>query len=194
MRAGIEDKRKVYALAVLTAVTLFLTFWVFHGASAPPSSPTAHIPAHSAMPARHANTPARGQEDSNLQLKLHIGDLAHIEQIVYSSTGRNIFSLESEPPKVETPLAPVRPDPATTPQLQHPDLPKVPVIDVKYLGYTQSSDKIYNAILYLGNDSLTAKTGEIVFHRYKVGVIRPTSVQVTDLSMNNTYTLILTDK
>jgi hypothetical protein len=34
-----------------------------------------------------------------------------------------------------------------------------------------------------------AKTGDIMFHRFRVGLIQPTSVQVTDLTRNLTQNI-----
>jgi hypothetical protein len=75
-----------------------------------------------------------------------------------------------------------------------PERPRPPAIDLQYLGYVQGNDKIYNALVIRGDDSFLARSGEIIFHYYKVGSIQPAGVQVTDLRFNNTETIALTEK
>src|SRR5581483_10032540 len=100
--------------------------------------------------------------------------------------GRDIFSVEAAPVPIEPALAPPRPVALPDPL---PERPKPPAIDLKYLGYTQTSDKVISAVLARGDDSLVARSGEIIFHRFKVGPIQPTNVQITDLSANNTQNI-----
>ena len=191
IRTITDNKRQAYLLFALCVVIMALGSWEIkdHFAS---KTNAAALPPPSRVAAAQRGASSLGSVSNNsVEPALRIGELARAEQKTFLATGRNIFSVE--PVVIEAPIAPARPAPlAEVPPAPEP--PKPPAIDVKYLGYTQTLDKTYGAIFTLGDDSLTAKSGQIIFHRYKVGSIQPTSVQVTDLSFNNTQTIYAAEK
>ena len=201
LRLGAENKRQVYLVISLFALIAVLGGWQIYGMfstpstpirpTAPPTPPAQRAPATAgSLPA--AATPANDAQklsNAGLDPSLHLDKLAQNESVVYAGTGRNIFSAESAPVRIETPVASARAAAALTPVL--PAVPRPPTIDLKYFGYTQTKDKSLQAYFVRGDDIFLARTGEIVDHRYKVGAIQLTGVQVTDLSYNNTQTLPL---
>lgn len=210
---GTENKKQVYIAIGLFAVILPIAIWEVYGMVATPSRPVrpatpvvaqvqhaaaitdsdAAAPVATRSPAT-AGPEAKKLNDSDIDPSLHFDKLAESEQVEYAGTGRNIFSAESVPVKLETPIASARPgQPNVTPgPLAPPPPPTAPKIDLKYFGYTQAKDKSLKAFFVHGDDVFMAKTGEIVDHRYQVGTIQPGSVEVTDLSYKNTQTLLRT--
>ena len=208
MKLGTEDKRKVYILIGLMAVIVPVAGWelygMFGGSSSAPVSVPAPAPqratpaAMTAPSAAVAQNTAAGPEaqqltNAGIDPTLHLAKLAESEDVDYEGTGRNIFSADSAPVRIETPLNPARPSQNQIATIQAPpEPPKPPAIDLKYFGYSQSKDKSIRAFLVHGEDIFMAKPGEIVDHRYKVETIQPGSIKITDLSYNNTQTLNIT--
>ena len=91
---------------------------------------------------------------------------------------------------VEQAAASPRPDLTTAVVASGPPPPPAPpAIDLRYFGYSAGQDGKRQAFLLHGEDIFEASAGEIVNHRYKVVAVQPGSVQVIDLSYNNTQTL-----
>lgn len=196
LRLGAENKRQVYIVVALFAVILVIGGFELYGTFATPSAPRAlptPVAARStaAMPGGKAAAGLDAQKLSNAGIDptLHLEKLAQSEDVEYAGTGRNIFSADSAPVAIEKPIASARPTAPTV--VVSPGPPKPPAIDLKYFGYTEAKDQPLRAFFSHGDDIFMATSGEIVDHRYKVGTIKPGSVEVTDLSYNNTQTISL---
>lgn len=202
LKLGTEDKSKVYWVVGLFAVVLLVGGYEIYGNFSTPAPrpipvqppPGARpVPATGSAPTATAAPGAEAQKLTNdgLDPTLHLDRLAQSEEVEYEGTGRNIFSADSVPVHIETPLVSARSIATVNTPPPPPRAPTAPPIDLKYFGYTQASDKSLKAFFVHGDDVFMAKSGEIVDHRYKVGTIAPTNVQVTDLSYNNMQTLTM---
>jgi hypothetical protein len=199
---GTENKRQVIFASILGVALVICAFWVFHmffGSSSPADSgpvPAAPMlqnpPASSGTPptgSRAAGNEAQRLSNAGIDPSLHFDKLAQSEDVEYSGSGRNIFSAESVPIAIPKPIAPVRPNGSAAALNLPPTPPKPPSIDLRYFGYSQDEHKELKAFFMHGDDIFMARTGDIVDHRYKIGVIRPLNVEVTDLAYNNTQTI-----
>ena len=199
---GLENKRQVYTVIALAAVILCVGGYEAYNYLGSPSTPSTPPPAARPAPNTAARRPTGGVATNqaagpqaqriatnNIDPALHLDKLAQSEDVVYSGTGRNIFSAESAPVHIEAPLKSARnTPPVNTPP---PGPPRPPAIDLKYFGYSQSADKSLRAFLVRGEDIFMARPGDIVDHRYKVDSIMPGAIQITDLGYNNTQTVPL---
>lgn len=183
---GTDNKRQVRLVAGLFAVIVVIAGWEVYNTMGS-SSPRAAV--RPVLAARTSGAPARKPSRSRLDPVLRINEVDRTESVEYDGNGRDVFSPVMAPVVVEQPAASARPDliAAAVPPVVEP--PKPPSMDLKYLGFAQTKDKTYTALFTHGDDMFAAKTGDIMFHRFRVGQIQPSSVQVTDLTHNITQSI-----
>ncbi len=197
LQIGAENKRQVYLLIGLFVVILGVGgYELYNNFSGPPAAAPARPQAAAAHGAQgHQDAAAEeAQKLSNddIDPTLHFDMLAASEDVEYAGSGRNIFSANSAPASIPQPVKSARDNGAPTVTTPPPPVvPHPPAIDLKYFGYSESPDRLVRAFFVHGDDIFIAASGQIVDHRYRVGAIKPGSVEVTDMAYNNTQTLNL---
>ncbi|MGA7339815.1 MAG: hypothetical protein WBX18_04395 [Terracidiphilus sp.] len=208
LETGTQNKKQVYIVIVLFTIIAgaggYELYQTFSGPSAPAQPAPAAVRTQAANtrttaaaggPAAASAVDAQKLGNDGIDPTLQFEELAQSEDVEYGGSGRNIFSANSAPITIDKPVAPARPGPgAPTANLTPaaPPVPKPPAIDLKYFGYSETKDKSLRAFFVHGDDIFMASTGQIVDHRYKIGAIKPGSVEVTDMGYNNTQTLTVT--
>lgn len=137
---------------------------------------------------RHAaNTAAQ------LDPTLRMGPMLVTESLVYSGTGRNIFSSASVPVSMPTPIASARPKviPQTPVSTGPTGPPPPPPIDLKFFGTATAASGSRQAFLLRGEDVFLASPGDVVQRRYKILSIAANSIVVEDMVNSNRQTLPL---
>ncbi len=193
MKVGSEDRNKLIAAGALGAVALGVVIYNFAGGSS--DAPTPAAPPTAAL-SRQTPNPVAPVSRTATDPSLHPESMELTEQLLYTGSGRNIFAANSAPavkaviPKV---LASPRNQTAyTAPVNQGP--PPPPPIDLRFFGTATKGDGSRQAFFLKGDDVFLASQGDVVSRRYKVGAIGANSVEVTDLTNNNTQRLPLTSQ
>jgi len=180
---GTHNPKQARIAGILVSVVVLLSIWEFHGASpkAPPSPPD-RTTKHRSL--EHNDKLARRVEVTPEDLALRLEEIGPSESVDYAADGKDLFSQSLSPAAIEAPLTPVRPPPVSLAVADPPIEPPLP-LDVKYLGYSQRGTGTLSATFQRGSDTYIANTGDIMFHRFRVGQINASGVQVTDLRDNH---------
>ncbi|MBS1820394.1 MAG: hypothetical protein JST61_00220 [Acidobacteria bacterium] len=135
---------------------------------------------------------ALGTTSAQLDPTLKMGPMLAAEKVVYSGSGRNIFSANSAPIDIPKPIASARPKTPPPPVITAPlGPPPPPPIDLKFFGTATSANGKRQAFLLHGQDVFLATDGEIVQRRYRIVTVSANAVVVEDMANDNRQTLPL---
>jgi hypothetical protein len=203
-----EDRKKIIAVAaflVVAAAVLYFELRTPDVPAAPAPAVVATAPAGSsgnlvaAAPVTTGGPAAKvvGTTSGGLDPTLHMDAMLVSESVVYSGSGRNIFSTNSAPLVViPKPVATARvipavvvPCPPNCPPPPRP--PPPPPIPLKFFGTEASASGVMQAFLLHDDTVYTASAGDVVLRRYRVIAIDAKTIQLEDMPNNNKQTLPL---
>jgi hypothetical protein len=204
MKLGTEDKKKRAMAGVFGAGALFALYYMYSSFSTPDVPPPAP-PVIVSAPTRSRTATSSatavvgraaglvGVTSAQYDPTLKMEAMLVTESLVYTGSGRNIFSANSAPPQVAIPkaIASARPNEAAQAAQVALGPPPLPPIDLKFFGVETSENGTRQAFLLHGEDVFLASAGDVVQRRYKVNTISASSIEVEDLTDNNRQTLVL---
>jgi len=199
IRLTADQQKKGGLIAAFVVIAAVILYYDFRDTSSPPPAAPAVVTAPlNTAPAR--KTPATagkaaknlGTTSAQLDPTLRMEAMLVTESLVYSGSGRNIFSANSAPVIIPAAIASARPKPGPPPPPPPPPgPPPPPPIDLKFFGTATAPDGARRAFLLHGEDVFLASDGDIVQRRYKVVSIGANSILVEDMGNNNRQTLPL---
>jgi len=177
MKIEIDDHRKVAIAAVLVVVAVVLVGrWVVVG------SDVSAIAVRN--PVVQANRTAVLVSGGSFDPTLRLAALRETEATTYVGSGRNIFRVVEERPKVEI----VRKVEVKVPEPS--EVVAVDPIPLSFFGFSRKSG-VSTVFLLKGEDVFLAREGDIVDRRYKIVRVRPEAVDVEDLLRERSGRLVL---
>jgi len=199
MRMNADTQRKAMAIGAFIVIAALILYYQLHDdSSAPraPQTPAATMTSNQPAPAKSVSKTGSdaknvGTTSAQLDPTLKMGPMLVTEKLVYSGSGRNIFSAASAPVEIPKPIAQVRPKVVAPVYTPPPGPPPPPPIDLKFFGTATSANGKRQAFLLHGDDVFLASDGDIVQRRYHVVTVSANSVLVEDMSYNNRQTLPL---
>lgn len=193
-----EQQKKIAAGSVFAVIAAGVLYFQLSdsGLPAPPPAAPVITTVGSAPGAggRVSGAGARrsGTTAGDLDPTLRMGPMLVTESLVYSGSGRNIFSGTSVPVALPRPVAPARPKViAQAPVYVPQGPPPPPPIDLKFFGTATNAAGGRQAFLLRGEDVFLAEAGDVVQRRYRVVSIAANSMVVEDLVNSNRQILPL---
>jgi hypothetical protein len=191
MKMTPDTQKKALAVFVFVLLAAGILYYQLSD-STPSPRPATPTPVQTTVaPSAHPAARNVGSASTQLDPTLHMKAMLVAEGLVYSGTGRNIFSATSAPVDIPKPIAPARPKTTAPVYTPPPGPPPPPPIDLKFFGTETSSTGKRKAFLLHGEDVFLAADGDIVQRRYKIITVSANSVLVEDMANNNRQSLPL---
>jgi hypothetical protein len=194
MRLTPDLQKKAIAVGGFVALAAGILYYQLSDdspAPRPQQAPVVHTIPSSGSQASRGTAKNVGTASTQLDPTLKMAAMLVTERLVYSGTGRNIFSATSAPVDIPKPIASARPKVVAPVDTPPPGPPPPPPIDLKFFGTETAANGKRKAFLLHGEDVFLAQDGDIVQRRYRVVSVSTNSILVEDMANNNRQSLPL---